>query len=101
MSLSSTGELTGTRKEANTVTQFDLESQLSGHSGAWQWPTSGERRRERPFSGGLPRVAQEAILGAASREVLTTEKSFSGGGKTQIEPWPQQCITIKEMYNNV
>lgn len=91
MSLSSIGELTGIRKEANTVTQFDLESQLSGHSGTWQWPTSGERLRKWPFSVWMPQVAQEAILGTASREVLMTLKSFSGRGKTQIEPWPQQC----------
>lgn len=38
--------------------------------------------------------AQEAILGIASREVLMTYKSFSGGSETQIEPWAQQRIPI-------
>lgn len=81
-------------KEANTVTQFALESQLSGHSGVWQCPAAGERLRKWPFSTGTPQVAQEAILGIASREVLMTHKSFSRGSETQIEPWSQQCIPI-------
>lgn len=81
-------------KEANTVTQFALESQLSGHSGVWQCPALRERLRKWPFSTGMPQVAQEAILGIASREVLMTYKLFSGGSETQIEPWSRQRTPI-------